>query len=340
MKILPLKKPIVSFSPLIDNFLSVLANDKCTLPIILENYIELVINSDGSLFEFLHNSDIWWNSGQVHTSRISRDLLCETNILDFFKQCIDADLYIFAIADTYYIEHYATHGKEHYPHDIFIYGYDNDTFHVRDYFDFTHSNEKQVSYEQLSDAICSINSEDDYLRGVVLFKNSFPNPDDIDLSNEDVYDEIDFDKYQWFSVDDSEIKVRLTNFLNDKYSNWNLSNYYDRRCGFSTGFNAIELLCELIKKGECDLKYKHFHLIYCHVTMMLHRIRLIHSQIKILAFVDLEKRCEVLQHDIINIRNLVIKYNLTGIGNEKIIVKFEKFIFEYRLLIKGITENI
>lgn len=76
-KILPFRKPIISYSPNMDNFLSVLENDhNITLPWILEHYIDLIIRKDEinpPVFEFLDYNKIWWTCPFVHVSRIDRE---------------------------------------------------------------------------------------------------------------------------------------------------------------------------------------------------------------------------------------------------------------------------
>ena len=74
--VLPFKESIISYTPNMDHFLSVLENQhEVTYPWILENYIDLIIRKDGqnpSVFEFLDYNKIWWTCPFIHVSRIER----------------------------------------------------------------------------------------------------------------------------------------------------------------------------------------------------------------------------------------------------------------------------
>ena len=108
-KILPFRKPIISYSPNMDNFLSVLENDhNITLPWILEHYIDLIIRKDEinpPVFEFLDYNKIWWTCPFVHVSRIDREAF---SVYEDFQKAIrnllQKNFYIFFLVDTFYVD--------------------------------------------------------------------------------------------------------------------------------------------------------------------------------------------------------------------------------------------
>ena len=135
-KILPFRKPIISYSPNMDNFLSVLENDhNITLPWILEHYIDLIIRKDEinpPVFEFLDYNKIWWTCPFVHVSRIDREAF---SVYEDFQKAIrnllQKNFYIFFLVDTFYVEGYVTYKKNHSIHDILVYGYEDEYVYAR-----------------------------------------------------------------------------------------------------------------------------------------------------------------------------------------------------------------
>lgn len=96
-KILPFKESIISYTPNMDHFLSVLENNhNLTFPWILENYIELIIRKDiwnPPVFEFLDYNKIWWTCPFVHVSRIARDAFAVYGGMEVaVRKLIDKDL--------------------------------------------------------------------------------------------------------------------------------------------------------------------------------------------------------------------------------------------------------
>ncbi len=49
----------------------------------------------------------------------------DIDIVDHIRACIDSEKYVFFDIDMYYIKSYAAYMKQHMPHDIFIYGYND-----------------------------------------------------------------------------------------------------------------------------------------------------------------------------------------------------------------------
>lgn len=153
-KILPLKESIISFSPNMDHFLSVLENQHdVTLPWILENYIDLIIRYDDinpTVFEFLDYNKIWWTCPFVHVSRIERNAFAVYgDIQTTIARLIEKDFYLFFLVDTFYVDGYVSYKKKHIVHDILVYGYEDDFVYVSDYFDFSLKGKRKIPFKNL-----------------------------------------------------------------------------------------------------------------------------------------------------------------------------------------------
>jgi hypothetical protein len=78
--------------------------------------------------------------------------LLKPDIVDFIKMCIDKNRYLFFDIDMYYISAYKiNYNKAHVPHEIFIYGYDDEkkVFYIGDNTALKYSHE-QMTYDEIT----------------------------------------------------------------------------------------------------------------------------------------------------------------------------------------------
>lgn len=99
-------------------------------PWFYENYVQLYYNPDKFL-RFLNIKEVWFDFYGGYTEP-RRFLACrgihlndleQVNILDFIKESIDSNCYLYTYIDEYYTR---LQGKNHFVHDIFVYGYDEE----------------------------------------------------------------------------------------------------------------------------------------------------------------------------------------------------------------------
>lgn len=111
-------------------FLCIILAYKNMYPWFYENYVQLYYNPDKFL-RFLNIKEVWFDFYGGYTEprrflacrRIHLDDLKQVNILNFIKECIDSNCYLYTYIDEYYTR---LQGKYHFVHDIFIYGYDEE----------------------------------------------------------------------------------------------------------------------------------------------------------------------------------------------------------------------
>lgn len=335
-KVLPLKESIISFSPNMDHFLSVLENHhNITFPWILENYIDLIIRKDESnppVFEFLDYNKIWWTCPFIHVSRIERQAFSVYgDVKTTIKSLLEKNFYLFFLVDTFYIESYVTYKKEHVVHDIFVYGYEDEYVYVSDYFDFHYKKNKIITFRSLIEGYQNVPKSRDYGRGVVLFKNEEIS-DNIALYQykESLDGALDVEKVG-YSMDRNLVKNKLGRFLESpNYINSVTPTIFDYRLGYTVGFRVFEVLKEVIV-NRGDVTPKDIHLICCHAKLMLERVKYlmrIESDVKLrmleVKFGNILEKLDI-------IKKIFIKDMLKRTWSpDRIIPRYEIFLVSYR----------
>lgn len=92
------------------------------------------------------------------------------DIIDFIKEMIDSEMYIYMSADEYYIRFYDNYSKNHYDHTLLIYGYDSckQIVYAADFFENRKYAFKEISFEEIKKA--SEFSLDSFLGGIRLLR--------------------------------------------------------------------------------------------------------------------------------------------------------------------------
>jgi hypothetical protein len=95
----------------------------------------------------------------IDLQKIRKDVI-EKNGLDviqFLKNAIDENYYAYMCVDTYYIAQYPLYQRSHFPHDMFVFGYDDasSTLHIADFLMENRYYATQSSYEQIRQAFHS-----------------------------------------------------------------------------------------------------------------------------------------------------------------------------------------
>lgn len=337
MKKLSLAEPIIRYSPTIDHFFAILnLYPEKTLPWIIENYIEVVFNPHAGgnylITEFLDIFKAWWNCPFINVSRMDRRLLENTDIIEFIKSCIDKDSYVSVLVDTYYINSYCSYLRQHYPHEIFIYGYDEGLFYTSDYFDFIIGTTSTAAFTEFSEAYFAFSKEEkDYLRGVVIFNVEH---DVIENGKSDSHYDIQY-KNSIYVPDKKIIKDKLIGFLDS--SPLVLASYpneYDPCFDFKTGFAAFEILKDELSEHNLSFFIKPLSLLCCHIKLMAIRIKYLQEHCDLIVS-DLYDHCMILENRSVIIRNRCLKSLYHNINNTVEIKKaLTQLIVEYKNIIE------
>ncbi len=118
------------------NIIACLATNDFDLDDIMCNYIQLIYNSDIKRIDFNCGIDILnfiKNYPHVDSYNYKRTVIKSQwgSYSNFVRNMIDNNCYVHLLIDMYYISAYKNnYGREHYSHNITIYGYDEMFFYV------------------------------------------------------------------------------------------------------------------------------------------------------------------------------------------------------------------
>ncbi len=305
-KILPVKYPVITGHPSTAGLFSVLGNCEKTNAWIFSNYIQIAVGiRNGNIFAggsvdaiILPAYHAEKTCPYIIHSLLTRDTVAsiDNNILDFIIKMIDAENYIYLVADQqYFIDIH----EEAFPHDMFIYGYDleSESFYAAD-FTFSDTGKyiyKEISMQGFKKGYEVITEKDDFYYyergGVGLFH---------------------FDSNAYYNFDIEFVKEQIREFLNSiDYSERfrSADNPFEKR---EYGARAYDLLGSFLRddKGEHRGVRKSLSVLRDHKKLMVDRLQYmmkngyINNENLIVEYEDIYKR----QNQLLL---LFIKYELT-----------------------------
>lgn len=131
-KILPIKDPIINAYPDYANHLSIVQTEPYLEEWMYCNFIQLYFNpkEEENIVRYYYvdvNGWNWHTRSPILEHQILHKNLLQTfhiGIIDFVKKCIDLNYYCDFYVDEYYLPDFNAYHVEHFPHTIFVYGYD------------------------------------------------------------------------------------------------------------------------------------------------------------------------------------------------------------------------
>lgn len=178
-------------------------------------------NCDNALHYGFYNPEITSPKSAEHICIEGCRQLYLFKKLSFIKEAVDDGWYIYTDADMFYIDGSDGFGEAHYPHDMLIYGYDENVYiymyneskltsHTVSYDNFLRGYYSEYCDEDFyrnrailfkpNDKVCEVNLEKirwhmhDYLNGIETFAREKPNvfhPDSLTMNGIDTYPEFD-----------------------------------------------------------------------------------------------------------------------------------------------------
>lgn len=177
IKRLPIVEPLVTAYPYHGNLLSILqANDvERTLPYILDNYVGLYISDFPHEMKMDFYVGLYWkNCPFIHYQRMDRTIINRkwASFSEFVIDYIDEGMYVYLLANHYYLPPSSWYLENYCVHDLFISGYDlnKKVCYVSDNFLNGKYSTHEVKFEDLNRAYSSLRAEDDWLYGVEAVK--------------------------------------------------------------------------------------------------------------------------------------------------------------------------
>lgn|GEM_PF-2602196 len=139
MKKLPMAMPTITSYPKHANLIAILRQHPSYNDWLYLNYIQLQADFNQGVFWI----DFYQPLSRLHYPLMEREALRKAtffansmSILSFICNSIDRQGYVYLYIDTYYISAYGNSGREHFPHDMLIYGYDakSRVMYIADFF--------------------------------------------------------------------------------------------------------------------------------------------------------------------------------------------------------------
>jgi hypothetical protein len=292
--ILPLKTSPVYTTPETVTLMSIALNHPDGYAWIYNNYIQTEVKMPGSncLLSFVNLYSKQNTNNLISMTTLEREL-----VLDFIMQLINNSIacsnYIALNVDTYYIPAYENYNEKHYFHNLLIYGFDQDNYHIADFFD----------YRKYSRTICT---KYELHKAIIEYKNlnnsiSGSNIKLITLSKE---------RYS-FSI---ELCLNfLIDYLNSNNSYNRVVVTNDYKCiedNFVYGIKIYDAIKDEIKDllgNNLDRFYIISDLLYKHKVLMRMRINYLFENKFIDNFDKLDSLFSMIEGKCLLIRNLTIK---------------------------------
>ncbi len=338
-KILEIEYPLLASYPHIAGILAMFKNNPYTLPLVLSELSELTYDKEIDRLDFsvaLEIEHYMNNYPLVYSHGVSRSFveMKWNNAISFFKDVINEEYYAIMLVDTYYISAYKdTYGKQHYFHDMMIYGYDEkeEEFYVADCFVNGKYEFTRASFAEIEASFIHTH-RNDWINGIRLFK----------LREE---------PYVGIGYNADYITEACKRYLNGEKS---LTSTYiegKRRYDLDERFvDGIGIYDELINYIDDDIAsteewrsydIRIFYVLYDHMKMfrymtkqLMQRNQIINAPSIYDNFLDVENRIK-------NLYMNVLKYNITGSEKAKKDIKEKLLDIKVREeeAIKGLIDN-
>lgn len=254
------------------------------------------------------------------------------NIVEFLIVLIRNGHYIFLPCDYYYLSITELYNKNHFKHNIMVFGYDEEKkiFHVADFFNNCKFQLSTICFEEIkkaTDSVVKILPPDYWL--------------DIDSWNM-----IEIIKYKNVKYD-FNIKILIKSIQDYLKSEYNILNYEENRLtdeekiliengnlvfGMKNYDLVKKFLFSLTLNSELVCDIRPLHALYDHKVMMLSRLNFLKENDYINSFDSIYKSFKIIEKYCLINRNLFIKYRITFdktlifkiITNIDVIMKEEK----------------
>src|SRR5690554_6467313 len=229
------------------------------------NYIQMHIQKGFTGVNILTYSlfvDLYNHCKLIKVQRLQKQLVkrFKEDIVDFFKECIEMENYIYISLDIRNIQSYSNFNNTVVSHDPIIIGYDDlkQSFIVADFFDLKYEI-LEISYKEISEAYNNLDSNFDFVKGLYLLQ---------------------LDKNSKYSFDITAVMTSFEEYLYSK-NTISLLGYDDPNNVY--GLKIYDFLSEFFLRDQIDfIDLRQVHFIEEHKISMLKRIQymLDHEYIK------------------------------------------------------------
>ncbi len=301
----PMKKELRMTYPPITSYhhhaslFSIILHDECAYDWIYNNYIQLETPRQGHehilrldhYMPFDNNISIWQRCPFVSVHKIYPEICYDkwTNRLEFVIESLSKDFYCYLWLDEYYLSSSEHFQKNHFIHDILIYGYDmaKQVLNVAEYFKGGKYSYGEVRFDEFLMA-CVDNPS---LTWLIRFES-------------------------WGYVFNIDITIRLLKeYLGSENTSLRFGLEIPKK-DYIYGMAIYDVLLEYIeqmRKGEKSFDSRPFHVLWEHKTLMTGRIEYLHEKryLDDKSYGTLIKGFTEVEAASLILRNLHIKFSIT-----------------------------
>lgn len=260
---LPIKNPntFISYKPFDASRIAILLAQEKICQELYENFIHYRIEKVGDKDKMELDCHFNEEFSSIGIKKMPIDLLLgmKVNFIEFCKESIDREFYLFIPIETSEISNYSNYKKKdkREPHHIFVYGYDDEkqVFECSEFFSFSNRGYsfESVSYKELENAFMDLQNQ----TTPEMMKNEHLQwLKDIQLLHS-------FTEYKdKFTV--QRVQIGLQNYLNERDCFGNKDYLKDVYYGYAIYDLLKEYVEQIIEKDREVFDVRGFHLIYLH----------------------------------------------------------------------------
>lgn len=265
--------------------------DETLWPWVYNNFIQIRYAHSWKIFAFDNHHILLKNCPAISFYDIPQELAIKkwgTSLKDIIIEAVDMDHYLYIYVDRFYIEKSLSYGKEHFYHELFIYGYDLSKNMVLVADNLTNGRfiRAEIPFLQIEQGYWNLPDEHDFFTEIRFLKK----------------------KNIETRINPQQIVNNLENYLYSKPT-------YDliEEQPFDFGLKALDRLTEYISRVQQSGKgmdIRGFQLIQDHKTLMSKRLRFLVSEGYLKPDDRLLEMDQILLQEYSALRNLVLKYNI------------------------------
>lgn len=307
-KVLQVAEPIINTFTSYGALFSILPESAA--PWLMNNFIQLNYVYIWKMVTFDSHRMLLSNCPSIDYYEVPRSILLSNHqeFKDIIMKAIDRGEYLFFYVDRYYLSITEMYMREHYQHEIFLYGYDldNNLVYVGDNF-----MQGKFSFQQ-----CSLN---ELIRGYMDIEIKYPFMSSI----------------RFLTVhENEECKLNIKQIIHGLDSYINSKEIFDIKVQLDMlyGISIYDLFLKRIRDADLDIRF--FHLLYEHKVLMEMRVGYLLKHKYLIDEKSFVKRAKNLKEKALIMRNMVLKYYISKskklleiIYNKLLNMKKEDYLF-------------
>ncbi|MCL2250082.1 MAG: hypothetical protein FWC13_12540 [Oscillospiraceae bacterium] len=286
-KILDVKEPLISCYTAYGTLFSILPKELD--PWIYSNFIQLVYNELWGTYTFEGHKFLLEDCPGFRIYKTQRGKIEDDGktLINMIRNAIDVDEYVYFFVDKYYISaDKLYHGKQHFEHELLIYGYDEDVdiLYVADNFadgKFAFSTCPSTDVEKGFMLLDGSKSYTEDFRTFKILRNEYP-------------------------LDIKKIKHDLNAFLTSQKAYY-MNKEQEMIFGVEIFDNMEKQLNRRVADGR-PIDVRGFHMLYEHLLLMKERVKYMMGKKHIVEDSNLLAFIRLTTEEALLLRNLAIKY--------------------------------